>query len=82
MEDKTLMEDLLLVSKGLCDLYMHGTIESSTPYVLSTFHNSLNELLIMQSEIYQKMEQKGWYQTQMADTTEVKKAYLKFATQK
>jgi len=30
MDDKCLMENLLLVEKGVCDLYMHGTIESGT----------------------------------------------------
>lgn len=37
MDDRALMEDLLLVTKGVCDLYMHGTIESSTPHILTTF---------------------------------------------
>lgn len=27
--DKTIMEDLLQTEKGVCDLYMHGAIESS-----------------------------------------------------
>ena len=36
MDDRALMEDLLLVTKGVCDLYMHGTIESSTPHILTT----------------------------------------------
>lgn len=30
MDDKNLMEDVLLTVKGACDLYLHGTIESST----------------------------------------------------
>ena len=33
MDDKCLMENLLLVEKGVCDLYMHGTIESGTANV-------------------------------------------------
>ena len=68
MDDRALMEDLLLVTKGVCDLYMHGTIESSTPHILTTFSDSLNDSLAMQSEIYKTMEQKGWYQTDPADT--------------
>ena len=28
MDDKNLMEDILLLEKGVCDLYMHGTLES------------------------------------------------------
>ncbi len=28
MDDKNLMENILLLEKGVCDLYMHGTIRS------------------------------------------------------
>ena len=30
MDDKNLMENMLLLEKGVCDLYLHGTVESST----------------------------------------------------
>lgn len=30
MGDKNLMENILLLEKGVCDLFLHGTIESST----------------------------------------------------
>ena len=30
MQDKELMENILLLEKGVCDLYVHGAIESST----------------------------------------------------
>ena len=30
MDDRCIMESLLLTSKGVCDLYMHGTIELRT----------------------------------------------------
>ena len=30
MNDQCVMENLLLTTKGACDLYLHGTIESST----------------------------------------------------
>ena len=30
MDDKNVMENILLLEKGVCDLYMHGTIESCT----------------------------------------------------
>lgn len=33
MDDKNLMEDILLLEKGVCDLYMHGTLESPTSNV-------------------------------------------------
>lgn len=45
MEDKDLMEKELLVIKGVCDLYMHGTIESTTAEVHNTFKDALNTSL-------------------------------------
>ena len=37
MEDRDLMENELLVIKGVCDLYLHGTIESTTAEVHEAF---------------------------------------------
>ena len=59
MDDRNLMENMLLLEKGVCDLFMHGTIESSCSDVHQTFSNALNSSLCMQSQIYDKMSQKG-----------------------
>ena len=58
MEDKTIMSDVLCSVKGMCDLAMHGTIESATPAVHTAFKNSLDELLSMQNKIYSEMSAK------------------------
>ena len=55
MDDKCIMENLLNVTKGVCDLYMHGSIESSSPNVHRAFTDALNEALSMQSSIYREM---------------------------
>lgn len=47
MTDKEIMENLLLVVKGECDLLMHGAIESSTPNVHMAFTTALNDTLAM-----------------------------------
>ena len=78
MDDKCIMENLLLTAKGACDLYMHGTLEASTPDVHRTFNSALNDTLSMQDKIYKQMEQKGWYTTQKApqqDMAQVKQKY-------
>ena len=61
MNDKEIMENLLLNLKGECDLMMHGAIESSTENVHSAFTRAFNDTLAMQNEVYAKMAQKGWY---------------------
>ena len=45
MNDKNLMEDILLLEKGVCDLFLHGTIESPTANVHQTFSDALNDAL-------------------------------------
>ena len=60
MNDKDIMEGILLTTKGVCDLYMHGSIESATPNVHQTFNAALNDALCMQNNIYNEMAQHGW----------------------
>ena len=61
MQDKDLMENELLVVKGVCDLYLHGAIESTTAEVHTAFKEALNECLNIQNKIYNLMAEKGWY---------------------
>lgn len=78
MEDKDLMEKELLIVKGVCDLYLHGTIESSTAEVHTAFKNALNETLDIQNKIYNLMAKKGWYKMENADQNKITAAKQKF----
>lgn len=66
MNDKEIMEGILLTTKGAIDLYMHGTVESATPNVHGTFNTALNSALCMQSDIYKEMSERGWYPSEQA----------------
>ena len=81
VNDRDIMENLLLTTKGVCDLYMHGTIESATGNVHSAFDNALNESLCMQDQVYQKMTDKGWYTLQPAEQPKIDAVRQKFAGQ-
>ena len=81
MDDKCIMENLLLVTKGACDLYLHGSIESPTANVHQTFTNALGSTLAMQDAIYKQMSAKGWYQTENAEQQQITKVRQKFAAQ-
>lgn len=81
MNDKDLMQGLLLTTKGVADLYLHGTIESSTAHVHSSFDNALCETLKMQNQIYDMMSQQGWYQLEQAQMNEIQKVKQKYAKQ-
>ena len=55
MNDQAIMENLLLTTKGVCDLYMHGTVESATQNVHHAFDTALSDSLNMQEDIYKQM---------------------------
>lgn len=81
MEDRVIMDNILSTTKSACDLMMHGTIESATPNVHSTFKTALNDCLDMQNKIYSKMVEKGWYPTQQAEEQKISAAKQKFSMQ-
>ena len=71
MDDKCIMEGLLLDAKSVCDLYMHGAIESSTQKVRQTFSAAFDDALSMGDSLYQQMTAKGWYQPEQADRQKI-----------
>ena len=79
MEDRDLMEKELLIIKGVCDLYLHGTIESTTAEVHSAFKDALNESLDIQNKLYNLMAEKGWYKTETAEQQKIDTAKQKYA---
>ena len=79
MEDKDLMEKELLVIKGVCDLYLHGTIESTTAEVHCAFKDALNESLDIQNKLYNLMAEKGWYKTEIAEQQKIDTTKQKYA---
>lgn len=81
MNDKNLMENILLLEKGVCDLFMHGTIESATDNVHTAFNNALNDTLCLQNTIYDKMSAKGWYAMEQAEQNKINSAKQKFKAQ-
>ncbi len=78
MEDKELMENELLVIKGVCDLYEHAVTESTTLEVHNTFKQALNESLDIQNKLYNLMAEKGWYQTQNIEQQQIDTVKQKF----
>ena len=73
------MENELLVIKGVCDLYLHGVIESSTAEVHSAFQDALETSLNIQNKIYNLMAEKGWYKTDTAEQQKIDTVKQKFS---
>lgn len=78
MESKLIMNTLLTVTKEVSDILFHGSIESSTPNIHTTFRNILNETLDIQNEIFKFMEQKGWYTLEQIEQTKIDQVKNKF----
>ena len=78
MNDKDLMENELLVVKGLCNLYLNGAIESTTAEGHNAFKSALNETLDIENKLYNLMSEKGWYQTENADQQKINQTKTKF----
>ena len=78
MNDKEILEGILLTTKGVCDLYLHGAIESSDKNVRQAFRMALNDSLTMQENIYQDMAAKGWYPPQQASPQKIQDIRQKF----
>ena len=78
MEDKDLLENELLIIKGACDLYLHGTIESSTAEVHEAFKCALNESLDIQNKIFNLMSEKGWYKMDTVEQQKIDTVKQKF----
>ncbi len=79
-DDRNVMENMLLLEKGVCDLFMHGAIESSTADVRNTFEDALHTALSMEDRIYTEMESRGWYSTEQADSSKMNSVKMKFAS--
>ena len=79
MEDRDLMEKELLIIKGVCDLYLHGAIESTTSEVHSAFKEALNESLNVQNKLYNLMAEKGWYKTETAEQQKIDATKQKYS---
>ena len=77
MGDKNLMENILLLEKGVCDLFLHGTIESSTSSVHQAFSTALHDSLGMQD----MMAEKGWYPAEQAEQKKIDSVRQKFSSQ-
>lgn len=80
MNDRDIIENLILTTKGVCDLFMHGAIESSTANVHQAFSTALNDCLSNQDTLYKEMSGHGWYTTEEAQQQHIQQVKQKFAS--
>lgn len=78
MDNKMLMEGLLVSTKAAADLYLHGTIEASNQNIKNAFEQALTQTLQMQTQIHQKMSEKGWYPMTTVEQQKIQQVAQKF----
>lgn len=77
INDKLIMEQMLLILKSTTEVYVHGTLESFNEPVHEALKKGLDETLKLQDEVYNKMTECGWYQINNIDAKEIKKTLSK-----
>ena len=78
MSDKEYMDDILITSKALSNLYHYAVLESPTDKVHYQFKDILNQSLEMQHQIFTVMQQKGWYPLDAAPAQDINKTKTTF----
>ena len=80
MNDKLIMESILLLLKSTVEVYVHGTLESSNKIIHSALKNGLDEIMKMQFNVFLKMQEAGWYKITNVDTKTINQTYKKLQT--
>lgn len=71
MNDQLLMENYLLVLKSTVEVYVHGTLESTSNDTRETLKFGLNEILQHQADTYDNMTKFGWYTVNNVETSKI-----------
>lgn len=78
MGDKEYLSDSLNMQKFIADNYNSFASECSNPNLKNECLNLLKEEHMIQTEIYDEMSKRGWYQVQQADQIQINQAVQKY----
>jgi len=77
MNDRLLLENMLLLLKSTVEVYVHGSLESSNKLVHNALKSNLDTIIKLQDALYNKMTECGWYVIQNIEAKEIKKTLKK-----
>ncbi len=80
MNDKLIMESILLLLKSTVEVYVHGTLEASNKTIHSTLKSGLDDIMKMQFEVFNKMNECGWYKLNNLDSKKINETLNKLAS--
>lgn len=81
-DDRCMMTDLLDTAKHITEVYGAYVCEGSSDTLRQVLQNNMDATANDQFQIFQQMQQRGWYQTKVAQQQDVQQAKQKFAQQK
>ncbi len=81
-DDQRMVGDLLDTTKHIATVYGSYIIEGSCPNLRQVMTANMNETLNDQFQIFQQMQQRGWYQTKPAQQPDIQAARQKFTQEK
>jgi len=82
LSERELLNDALSSEKQLLHVYSTYLAEASCPNLRNELTKVFNETQQIQFEIFQAMEQKGWYSIQNAELQQVQQAVNNFTQMK
>lgn len=82
MNDQERMTDLILAEKKMSSNYDTFASECVNVKLRDDFLRILHEEHMIQSDLFQKAQSKGWYQVEPAAASKVQQAAAKFQNQK
>lgn len=80
--DECMMSDLLDTTKHIATQYGSLILEGSTKPLRQILTDNLDETLNDQFQIFEQVQQRGWYQTKAAQQPDVQTAKQKFTQTK
>lgn len=80
MNDQERITDLILLEKKMSSNYNEFASECVNPQLRSQFLQLLNQDHVIQEQLFQAAQSRGWYQTQPADGVQINQAYQKFSS--
>ncbi len=81
-DDRCMMGDLLDTTKHIAGEYGSYIVEGSNQPLRQVLTTNMDETLSDQFQIFQQMQQRGWYQTKPAQQPDVQTAKQKFTQTK
>ena len=79
LTDQDLATEVLTLEKSLSSIYHFAVQESSTEPLHSELKSNLNDVICKESDTFNLMAQKGWYQIEQVPMPQIEKVKTKFA---